>query len=58
MQLTDLLEAIETLKNKGWKVEPPARKGRPRTMSETMTPTNRKRSLALKRAWKRRKAAA
>jgi hypothetical protein len=56
MQLTDLLEAIETLRNKGWQVKPPARKSR--IISEAMTPTNRKRSIALKRSWKRRKKAA
>jgi hypothetical protein len=62
MQLTDLLEAIETLRNKGWQVKPPARRVKSRIISEAMTtmsaPKNRKRSLALKRAWKRRKAAA
>jgi hypothetical protein len=60
MQLTELLEAIETLRDKGWQVKPPAHKSR--IISEAMTtmsaPKNRKRSLALKRAWKRRKAAA
>jgi hypothetical protein len=64
MQLTELLEAIETLRNKGWQVKPPAHKSRTRIISEAMSASpirsasSRKRSLALKRAWKRRKAAA
>jgi hypothetical protein len=58
MQLTDLLEAIETLRDKGWQVKPPAHKSRTRIIGEAMSAPNRKRSLALKRAWKRRKKAA
>jgi hypothetical protein len=59
MQLTVLLEAIQTLKNEGWDIKPPTtRKPRSRTVSETMTPASRKRSIAMKRAWRRRKAAA
>jgi hypothetical protein len=33
MQLTELLEAIETLRNKGWQVKPPAHKSRTRIIS-------------------------
>jgi hypothetical protein len=58
MQLTELLEAIETLRDKGWQVKPPAHKSRTRIISEAMSAPNQKRSLALKRAWKRRKKAA
>jgi hypothetical protein len=60
MQLTDLLEAIETLRDKGWQVKPPAHKSRTRLISEAMSgmSANQKRSIALKRAWKRRKKAA
>jgi hypothetical protein len=57
-QLTNLLEAILTLRDEGWKVQPPTRKVRAGLISEAMTAPNRKRSIALKRAWKRRKAAA
>jgi hypothetical protein len=62
MQLTELLEAIETLRDKGWQVKPPAHKSRTRIISEAMgamSAPNRKRSLAAKRMWKaRRKKAA
>jgi hypothetical protein len=64
MQLTELLEAIETLRDKGWKVVPPAHKSRTRIISEAMSAmptkssTNRKRSLAAKRMWKKRRKAA
>jgi hypothetical protein len=60
-QLTEILEAIVTLKNKGWKVEPPAHKSRTRIISEAMgamSAPNRKRSLAAKRMWKKRRKAA
>jgi hypothetical protein len=57
MQLTVLLEAIETLKSGGWKIIPPGRKSR--IISEAMNSPNAKRSLAAKRMWKaRRKKAA
>jgi hypothetical protein len=61
MQLTDLLKTIEmidVLRSEGWKVQPPTRKKKAGLISEAMTAPNRKRSLALKRAWKRRKKAA
>jgi hypothetical protein len=70
MQLTELLEAIETLRDKGWKVTPPAHKSRTRIISEAMSgmsgpnrkrslSPNQKRSLSMKRSWKaRRKKAA
>jgi precorrin-2 methylase len=59
-QLTNLLEAIETLRNMDWVVKPPVHKGRIRTriISEAMSSPNQKRSLAAKRMWKRRKKAA
>jgi hypothetical protein len=58
MQLTDLLEAIETLRNKGWQVKPPAGRVKSRIISEAMTAPNRKRSLAAKRMWRKRRKAA
>jgi hypothetical protein len=58
MQLTQLLQAIETLKSEGWQIKPPSIIGRPRIIREAMTTANQKRSLATKRAWKRRKKAA
>jgi hypothetical protein len=59
-QLTDLLEAIETLRDKGWTVKRPAHKSRTRIISEAMSGmnANQKRSLSMKRAWRRRKKAA
>jgi hypothetical protein len=72
MQLIELYEAVEILRTKGWKVQPPAHKSRTRIISEAMSgmsgsnqkrsakrTVNPKRSLAAKRMWKaRRKAAA
>jgi hypothetical protein len=55
MQLTELAQAIDLLRSSGWKVQPPIK--RARTIAEAM-PSNRKRSLAAKRMWKRRKKAA
>jgi hypothetical protein len=64
MQLTELLEAIETLRDKGWQVKPPAHKSRTRIISEAMSApkqkrsANEKRSLAAKRMWRKRRKAA
>jgi hypothetical protein len=59
MQLIELYEAVEILRTKGWKVQPPAHKSRTRIISEAMSSPNQKRSLAAKRMWKaRRKKAA
>jgi hypothetical protein len=61
MQLSDVIETmelIETLRSQGWQIKPPARRVKSRIISEAMTAPNRKRSLAAKRMWKRRKKAA
>jgi hypothetical protein len=64
MQLTDLLEAIEILRDKDWVVKPPAHKSRTRIISEAMSApkqkrsANQKRSLAMKRMWRKRRKAA
>jgi hypothetical protein len=71
MQLTDLLEAIEILRDKDWVVKPPAHKSRTRIISEAMSAPNQKRSTSkrmsavnLKRSraaklmWRKRRKAA
>jgi hypothetical protein len=61
MQLSDIVETmelIETLRSKGWQIKPPARRVKSRIISEAMTAPNRKRSLAAKRMWRKRRKAA